>query len=429
MKTAVTLDTQYLNGFVDERDIESISPEIMRAHDTVKNGTGAGKDFLGWLDLPSRMQNSLADIKDCAASLRSVSDVLIVIGIGGSYLGAKAAIMMLTPPFKPYRVIFAGHNMACDYISSLCELIGEKNVCVNVISKSGTTTEPAIAFRLIESAMRKKYKSEELKKRIVCTTDARKGALRKMAEENGYRTFVIPDDVGGRFSVLTPVGLLPVAYTGIDITGLIDGAIDASLDFSEPDMVKNLSYRYAAYRNILYRRGKNVEILSNFDPCLHFVAEWWKQLFGESEGKGKKGIFPAACDFTTDLHSMGQWIQDGTRNIFETFITVKNFPKDAVIPVMDRDLDELNYLAGKKVSFVNDQAYKATAAAHFEGGVPNMTIGVPDKTAYSLGSLLYFFEKAVAVSAYTMGVNPFDQPGVESYKNKMFKLLGKPGSV
>jgi glucose-6-phosphate isomerase len=428
MSKGIKIERRYLEGFVSEAEIEAIKPEVEKAHSTLMERTGAGNDFLGWLDLPEEIDGSLLErVEKCANKLRANSDLVIVVGIGGSYLGAKAAIEFLSPELKPKKVIFAGYNISGDYLEELSSLIKEKDVSVNVISKSGTTTEPALAFRVICSIMEQKYSEEELKERIVCTTDSSKGALRTLAEAKGYETFVIPDDVGGRFSVLTPVGLLPIACEGIDIRGLIDGARQSRTESRECDLTANMSYLYAAIRNILYRKGKVIEISSNFDKKFHYISEWWKQLFGESEGKDGKAIFPASCDFTTDLHSMGQWAQDGTRNIFETFLIAEDQGISGNVPKTKDDLDNLNYLAGKSISYVNEQAYKATAEAHFEGGVPNLTIILPEKSPRSLGMLLYFFEKAVAISAYMWNVNPFNQPGVESYKTKMFKLLGKPG--
>jgi len=427
MKNGLKLETRFLNGFVSGEDIEKILPEVERAHSFLMKKNGPGGDFLGWMDIPENTSGRLLkEIEEDAENMTKMSDVVIVIGIGGSYLGARAAIEMLTPYLGKKNVIFAGNNICGGYLSEIEGLIEKEDVSVNVISKSGTTTEPAIAFRVIEHCMKKKYGPRELKKRIICTTDRKKGALRELADKEGYKTYVIPDDVGGRFSVLTPVGLLPIACAGIDIKNMIEGAAKAREESLKCEIERNMSYKYAAIRNVLYRKGKMIEILSGFDPALHYVSEWWKQLFGESEGKGNKGIFPASVDLTTDLHSMGQWIQDGTRNIFETFLYVEKGTPDCRVPAKKDDLEGLNYLSGEQVSFVNEQAYRATAEAHFEGGVPNITVSIPEKSAFALGGLFYFFEKAAAVSAYILGVNPFDQPGVESYKKKMFKLLGKP---
>lgn len=426
MKKNIRLDTEYLKGFVSGKDLDAIFSEVKRAHELLEKKSGPGKNFLGWMDLPEKATEGLLKaIEECAGKMKSNSDVIIVIGIGGSYLGARAAIEMLAPGLRGRKVLFAGHNLCGDYLEELLNVIKSGDIGVNVISKSGTTTEPAVAFRVIEASLREKYSAQELKDRIIFTTDREKGALKAMADAGGYKTFVIPEDVGGRFSVLSPVGLLPVACAGINIRDFIAGARKGRDQSVDCNLDKNVSYKYAALRNILYRKGKVIEVLSNFNSRLHYVAEWWKQLFAESEGKDKKGIFPASCDFTTDLHSMGQWLQDGNRNVFETFLIEEEDGSGCPIPEKKEDLDNLNYLSGREVSFVNKQAYKATAAAHFEGGVPNSTVFFPEKSAFCLGELFYLFEKAVAISGYILGVNPFDQPGVDSYKNKMFKLLGK----
>ena len=428
MSDLIRYDTKMLEGFVSDEEIQGILPELVKAHNLLAERSGPGNDFLGWLDLPAGTDMSLIeDIEETAEKLKENSDVVIVIGIGGSYLGAKSAIEMLSDEFEGKNVIFAGHNISDEYMGSLLRFIENKDVSVNVISKSGTTTEPAIAFRLILDKLKKKYSAEELKERIVCTTDKERGALKTFADSNGYKCFVIPDDVGGRFSVLTPVGLLPCSVSGLNIRDIIDGAKICAESMIEPDPEKNIAIKYAAVRNVLYRKGKVVEVLSNFDGQLHYISEWWKQLFGESEGKDSKGIFPASCNFTTDLHSMGQYIQDGMRNIFETFLISEEDNGFCRIPEDEKNLDNLNYLAGKGLSFVNHQAYLATSEAHFEGGVPNSSIILPEKTEHYLGQLLYFFETAVALSGYVLDVNPFNQPGVEAYKKKMFKLLGKPG--
>jgi len=424
----IKFNTKYLEGFVVDEDFRSILPEIEKAHSHLENKDGAGKDFLGWLDLPEETpEGLLSDIQSTADKMNSTSDVIIVIGIGGSYLGARAAIETLSPEFFEQKIFFAGHYLSGDHMCQLLESVKDRDVSVNVISKSGTTTEPAVAFRIVEEFMKKKYTPGQMKERVVCTTDKEKGALKSLADTKGYKTFVIPDDVGGRFSVLTPVGLLPVACAGINIRDLVDGAREQVKCVADPDLDKNISYKYAAVRNIFYRKGKKIEILSGFDHKFGYIAEWWKQLFGESEGKEGHGIYPTACRFTTDLHSMGQLIQEGERNIFETFLVTEKESENCLIPTSDEDIDGLNYLAGKQIDFVNKKAYEATAEAHFEGGVPNTTIFIPDRTAYYLGALFYFFEKAVAVSAYVNGVNPFNQPGVEAYKKKMFRLLGRPG--
>ncbi|MFH1553202.1 MAG: glucose-6-phosphate isomerase [Candidatus Omnitrophota bacterium] len=428
MEKSIKFDARYLEGFVSEKDLDGIFPEVEKAHAFLVEQNGPGKDFLGWVDLPENIDEGLLkDIDQTAAKLDRDSDAIIIIGIGGSYLGARAAIETLSPETIGKKIFFAGHNLSGEYLGELLDTLKDKDVSVNVISKSGTTTEPAIAFRVVEDFMKKKYGAGKIADRIVCTTDKKKGALRSIAEKNGYKSFIIPDDVGGRFSVLTAVGLLPMACAGIDIRELIAGAKQQLERSQSCDLDDNTSYRYAAARNILYRKGKKIEILSSFDDRLHYVDEWWKQLFGESEGKAKRGIFPASCDFSTDLHSLGQLIQQGERNLFETFLVIEEETEKCLIPPADEDADNLNYLAGKQVDYVNRKSYEATCEAHFEGGVPNSTIFLGEESAFCLGQLFYFFEKAVAVSAYLLGVNPFDQPGVEAYKNKMFKLLGKPG--
>lgn len=428
MPKDLRLDTACMKGFVSDRDIRDIFPEVERAHSFLEKRNGPGRDFLGWMDLPvNTPEETLQRIEAAASGMRQSSDAVIVIGIGGSFLGAKAAIEMLTPEFVGSKVFFAGQNLSASYLNGLLSSLKDREVSVNVISKSGGTTEPAVAFRIIEEFMEKKYGKEKARLRIVCTTDANKGALKSMADSKGYGTFVIPDDVGGRFSVLTPVGLLPIACAGVNIRELLAGAADARMSSAKCDIEINPAYRYAAVRNVLYRKGKKIEILSNFDGRFHYVNEWWKQLFGESEGKGGKGIFPASCDFTTDLHSIGQLIQEGERNIFETFLIANKEDRSCVINPNEDNMDNLNYLSGVSESAINTKAYRAVAEAHFEGGVPNSTVIVEEISAYCLGQLFYFFEKAAAVSAYVSGVNPFDQPGVEAYKNKMFKLLGKPG--
>ncbi|MDP8299389.1 MAG: glucose-6-phosphate isomerase [Candidatus Tantalella remota] len=428
MAKSLQYDTKYMEGFVSKQDIDGILPEIEKAHTMLKDKTAPGSDFLGWMDLPANVdEDVLNNIASVAGELDQKSDVMVVIGIGGSYLGPKAALEILLPYPGDRKVKFAGNNLSGDYLCGLLEYLKDKDFCVNVISKSGTTTEPAVAFRIMEKFMEEKYGKNNVSDRIVCTTDREKGALKRMADERGYRSFVIPEDVGGRFSVLTPVGLLPMACGGIDIRNLIAGAADQREAVAEMDIENNISYKYAALRNILYRKGKKIELLASFHSRLHYVDEWWKQLFGESEGKGGRGIFPASCDFSTDLHSMGQMIQEGERNLMETFLVIDKMGSSCVIPEDADDLDDLNYLAAHQMDHVNRKAYEATSEAHFEGGVPNSTIHLEDRTAYCLGQLFYFFEKAVAISALVSGVNPFDQPGVESYKNKMFKLLGKPG--
>lgn len=431
MTKAIQLDTKYLKDFVSEEDLAAIFPEVKNAHSLLVSKRGLGKDFLGWIDLPvNTSKDTLKEIEECAEQMKGCSDLIVIVGIGGSYLGARAAIEMLASDEGREKIFFTGNNLCGEHLEKLLDMIeaGNKDVSVNVISKSGTTTEPAVAFRIIEDALKKKYGPNKLKDRIVCTTDKERGALKKLADSAGYKSFVIPDDTGGRFSVLTPVGLLPAACAGVNIYDIVNGAQRCAERMSVCDIDKNPAYKYAAIRNILYRKGKVIELLASFDYRLHFIAEWWKQLFGESEGKAGRSIFPAACDFTTDLHSMGQLMQQGQRNIFETFIIEGNEKPCCKVPANEENLDDLNYLEGKSLSFINKQAYLATCEAHSEGGVPNSTIVISERTAFSLGELFYFFEKAVAISAYISGVNPFDQPGVEAYKKKMFKLLGKPGN-
>jgi len=421
----ITLDRANLKGYVEEKDIEGIAPLIEKAHKNLENKTGKGSEFLGWLDLPSQMENSfLEELEKLGEEVRSDSDCLISIGIGGSYAGIHASLEFLVAEQK-LPVYFAGHNLSSGYLFHLLNEIKDKRVTVVVISKSGTTTEPALAFRIIKKFMKDKYSPEELKKRIICITDARKGALRIMAQKEGYRTFSIADDVGGRFSILTPAGLVPLAIAGLDIKGMIQGARIAEKHCSSPDVKENLSYQYAAARFLLYKQDKVIEVLSTFYQRLAIFELWWTQLFGESEGKDGKGIFPTTLSFTADLHSMGQFIQEGQRNMFETFLIVDNEGHEMIIPKDDEDVDNFNCVALKDLDFVNKQAYKATAAAHYEGGVPNMTIQIPQFDASRLGQLYYFFQKAVAIKGYLLGVNPFNQPGVEAYKSKMFKLLGR----
>ncbi|GIO42189.1 glucose-6-phosphate isomerase [Paenibacillus apis] len=437
MSKKVTFDYSTALQFVGQHEVDNLEAQVRAAHEQLHKGTGAGSDFLGWIDLPTAYdKEEFARIQKAASKIQSDSEVLIVIGIGGSYLGARAAIESLSHSFyntlpkdkrKTPEIYFAGNNISSTYVNHLLDLIEGKDFSVNVISKSGTTTEPAIAFRIFRAALEKKYGKEEARKRIYATTDREKGALKKLANEEGYETFVIPDDVGGRYSVLTAVGLLPIATAGISIEEMMQGAADAAKEYSNPNLAENASYQYAAVRNALYRKGKVTEILVNYEPSLHYVSEWWKQLYGESEGKDYKGIFPAAVDFSTDLHSMGQFIQEGNRNIFETVIQVTEVPSHITIEEDPADLDGLNFLAGKTLDFVNKKAFQGTLLAHTDGQVPNLVVNIPDLTPYSFGYLVYFFEKACGISGYLMGVNPFDQPGVEAYKKNMFALLGKPG--
>jgi len=421
----ITLDRQYLEGYVKDEDYEKILPEIQKAHEALENRTGKGSEFTGWLDLPARIKDSFLDeLSELGEEIRESSDCLLSIGIGGSYVGIHASLEFLISEQK-LPVHYAGHNLSSGYLYHLLNQLKDQRITVVVISKSGETTEPALAFRIIKKFMEEKYDSEELKKRIICITDAHEGALRTIAQREGYRTFAIDNDVGGRFSVMTPAGLVPLAIAGIDIKGMIEGARKAQIHCAQMDIEKNTAYQYAAARSLLYRQEKTIEILSTFYQRLSLVEEWWKQLFGESEGKDGKGIFPASLSYTTDLHSMGQLIQDGVRNMFETFILVDETGQGVVIPKDDDDLDNFNCVAGKDLDYVNRQAHKATAKAHYEGGVPNMTITIPRFDAYSLGQIYYFFQKAVAIKGYLQGVNPFDQPGVEAYKTNMFELLGR----
>ncbi len=422
-------------GSVSMADINNLAGEAADAINKVNTGSGAGNDFLGWVTLPTDTNDALlTDIEETAARLRNDCEAVVAIGIGGSYLGAKAVIEALSDSFAPYHkinagapaVLFAGQNIGEDYLSELMAYLNGKKFGIIVISKSGTTTEPAIAFRLLKEMLETQLGKEEAAKRIVAITDAKRGALRQLANEEGYKTFVIEDNVGGRFSVLTPVGLLPIAVAGFDIKALVEGARkmeNATREAAED----NIAMRYAMTRNALYRAGKKIEILVNYNPKLHYFGEWWKQLYGESEGKDHKGIFPAAVDNTTDLHSMGQWIQDGERTIFETVISVEAPRHEVVIPTDGANLDGLNYIAGKRVDQVNKMAELGTRIAHIDGGVPNIQITVPELTELYLGELIYFFEKACGISGYILDVNPFNQPGVEDYKRNMFALLEKPG--
>lgn len=437
MNKSISLDLSKVAPYLKENEITYMEEMVKTAHEKLHNGTGAGSDFLGWVDLPVNYdKEEFARIKNSAAKIKSDSDVLIVIGIGGSYLGARAAIEMLTNNFhnaldkdkrKAPKIFYVGNNISSTYMTELLQAIEGKDVSLNVISKSGTTTEPAIAFRILKSYVEKKYGVEEARKRIYATTDKAKGALKTLADSEGYETFVVPDDVGGRFSVLTAVGLLPIAAAGIDIDAMMQGAADAREKYSNPSLEENDAYKYAAVRNALYNKGKVVEMLVNYEPSLHYFNEWWKQLYGESEGKDNKGLFPAACDFTTDLHSMGQYVQEGRRVLFETVINVEKAKYEIEIEKDEQDLDGLNFLVGKTMDFVNKQAFQGTLLAHNDGGVPNVVLSVPELTPYYFGYMVYFFEKACGISGYLLGVNPFDQPGVEAYKKNMFALLGKPG--
>ena len=425
MKT-IQVVTKDVLGFVSREQIDALAPEAKSGLAKLTDGTGLGNDFLGWVKLPGEITSELLDdINASAASLRDNCDVVVAIGIGGSYLGAKAVIEAQSNPFAPAKVLFAGQNIGEDYLADLQAYLKDKKFGIIVISKSGTTTEPAIAFRILREQLEAQLGREEANKRIVAVTDATRGALRSLATTEGYKTYVIPDNVGGRFSVLTPVGLLPIAVAGIDIHALVAGA-KAMEEATLTGKCTN-ALEYAMTRNALYNAGKKIEILVDFNPKLHYFAEWWKQLYGESEGKDGKGIFPASVDFTTDLHSMGQWIQEGERTIFETVLSVESSEHELRIPFDEANLDGLNYIAGKRVDEVNKMAELGTRLAHIDGGVPNMRIVLPDLSPAILGQLIYFFEAACGISGYILGVNPFNQPGVEAYKKNMFALLEKPG--
>ena len=433
----VTFDYSKTAAFISKDEITSMKKLVLDAKETLVSKNGAGNDFLGWIDLPVDYdKDEFNRIKSAAEKIKSDSDVLLVIGIGGSYLGARAAIEFLRHNFynmvdksvrKTPEIYFVGNNISSTYVKHLMDVIGDRDFSINIISKSGTTTEPAIAFRVFKKMLEAKYGKKEAAKRIYATTDKAKGALKNLATEEGYESFVVPDDIGGRFSVLTAVGLLPIAVSGADLDKLMEGAASGRKHALEADFEENDALLYAAMRNILLRKGKNVEIVANYEPSLHYVSEWWKQLFGESEGKDQKGIFPAAVDLTTDLHSMGQFIQDGARIMFETVINVETPQCEITIEEEPVDLDGLNYLAGKTMDFVNKSAMNGTILAHTDGNVPNLMVKVPEQNEFYLGELFYFFEFACGVSGYLLGVNPFNQPGVESYKRNMFAHLGKPG--
>jgi len=430
MAQKITYDDQCLKSWISPEEFEGYGQSVQAAQQALAKGSGPGSDFLGWLDLPKSIDPAVVEAASRKADeIRQDCDALLCIGIGGSYLGAKAAIEYLSPSFddmrKP-RVFFAGHQINSDYLTDLLELLADKRVAVNVISKSGTTTEPGVAFRVVRQWMEKKYGRAGAAKRIVATTDPKKGALRTLAKEEGYATFDIPENVGGRFSVLTPVGLFPIAAAGIDIKKVLAGAAEA-MEFCSGPTAVNPAARYAINRNILFRRGKTTEVLASFFPQAHFIGEWWKQLAGESEGKNNTGIFPASVDYTTDLHSMGQWMQEGVRNVFETFMVLKKTKHTISVTKFADDGDDLNYLAGKSLEQINDNAYRGTLLAHLDGNVPASTITVEDRGEETLGQLFYFFEKAIAISGYLLRINPFDQPGVEAYKKNMFALLAKPG--
>ncbi len=433
----VIFDYSRAAGFVSAEEMENMKATTMCAKNVLMDKSGAGSDFLGWIDLPVDYdKEEFQRIKLAAEKIQNDSDVLLVIGIGGSYLGARAAIEFLSHSFynvlpkgkrKTPEIYFVGNSISSKYIHDLKDVLEGKDFSVNIISKSGTTTEPAIAFRVFKDMLIEKYGREEANKRIYATTDKARGALKNLADEEGYESFVVPDDVGGRFSVLTAVGLLPIAVSGADIDKLMEGAEAARMEALEAPYESNGALQYAAVRNILLRKGKTVEIVANYEPSLHYVSEWWKQLFGESEGKDQRGIFPAAVDLTTDLHSMGQFIQDGARIMFETVLELEESSAEILLKEEAVDTDGMNYLAGKSVDFVNKSAMNGTILAHTDGNVPNLMVRIPGQDEYSLGQLFYFFEYACGVSGYILGVNPFNQPGVESYKKNMFALLGKPG--
>ena len=431
---ALKLYDNYLKDFITDDEISAMQPEVTKAHELLHSGTGAGNDFIGWLDLPVNYdKDEFARIKAAAEKIRKTADVLIVIGIGGSYLGARAAIEFVksqnynllckdTP-----QIVFSGNSISPTALNEVMSLVDGRDFAVNVISKSGTTTEPAISFRVFREMLIKKYGKEGAAGRIFVTTDKERGTLKALADKEGYETFVVPDDVGGRYSVLTAVGLLPIAVAGIDIDRLMKGAQDARLAYSEPDINKNDCYKYAAIRNVLSRKGKTVEMMVSYEPSYAMMNEWFKQLYGESEGKDGKGIFPASAIFSTDLHSLGQYIQDGQRIMFETVVLFEKPNQEYIIGIDEANTDGLNFLAGKGMSFVNRKAFEGTVLAHNDGGVPNIVLEAESMNEYDLGYMIYFFEKACAISGYVLGVNPFNQPGVESYKRNMFALLGKPG--
>ena len=432
---AVRLNDTYIKPFINESELSALQNEINAAHKTLLAGTGEGNDFLGWIDLPTNYdKEEYARIKAAAAKIQKTCDVFVVIGIGGSYLGARAVVEYLkSPVYNNLKkdtpdIYFSGCNISAQSLNELLSICEGKDVCINVISKSGTTTEPAVAFRVFRDLLEKKYGKDGARERIFVTTDKAKGTLKKFSDEAGYETFVVPDDVGGRFSVLTAVGLLPIAVSGVDTDALMKGAADAAAQYkASADIATNDCMKYVALRNLMYRGGKTTEVLVNYEPYAAMFNEWWKQLYGESEGKDKKGLFPASVIFSTDLHSLGQFIQDGSRMLFETVVSVKNTDEKHAVPYDEANVDGLNFLAGVDLNEVNSKAMQGTILAHVDGGAPNILIEVDNKNAYDLGYLLYFFEFACGVSGYVLGVNPFNQPGVEAYKKNMFALLGKPG--
>lgn len=431
---ATKLSDKYLSGFVSACEYDAIASQVRAAHQALHNATGLGNDFIGWLTLPTDYdKEEFARIRAAAEKIKKNTDIFVVIGIGGSYLGARAAIEFLKSPNynamakNTPAIYYAGNSISSTALAELLELCEGKDVSINMISKSGTTTEPAIAFRVFRELLIKKYGQDGARERIFCTTDRAKGTLKQLADKEGYETFVVPDNVGGRYSVLTAVGLLPIAVAGADLDALMEGARKAQDALMQEDLALNDCYKYAALRNILYRKGKNTEILVSYEPAFTMMAEWYKQLFGESEGKDKKGLFPASVVFSTDLHSMGQYIQDGRRDLFETVVLFNRPKKEILLKADEENVDGLNFLAGKSMDFVNRKAFEGTVLAHSDGGVPNIALHVEEMNERELGYLIYFFEKACAISGYLLGVNPFDQPGVESYKKNMFALLGKPG--
>lgn len=431
---SIKLECGYLSQFINDDEYSAIASQVKTAHELLESGKGPGNDFLGWTNLPTDYdKEEFERIKAAAERIKKNTDVFIVIGIGGSYLGARAAIEFLkSNNYNALKkdtpdIYFAGNSISSSALAELVSICEGKDISINMISKSGTTTEPAIAFRVFREIIEKKYGKEEAKKRIFCTTDRAKGTLKHLADEEGYETFVVPDDVGGRYSVLTAVGLLPIAVAGCDIDALMKGAQKAQENYSKPCLAENDCYKYAAIRNILYNKGKTTEICVSYEPCYTMMNEWWKQLYGESEGKDHKGLFPASVIFSTDLHSMGQYIQDGRRSLFETVVLFEKPKQDIVIGNDPTDVDGLNFLEGKSMSYINEKAFEGTVLAHNDGGVPNVVIKCPDFSEDTLGQLIYFFERACAISGYLLGVNPFNQPGVESYKKNMFALLGKPG--
>ncbi|MED4730210.1 glucose-6-phosphate isomerase [Aneurinibacillus migulanus] len=437
MKKQISFDCIQAEDFFVQHELEKMAPKVERAHEMLHAGTGPGGEYTGWVNWPETYDSEeYARIKHVGAAIREKAEVFIVIGVGGSYLGSRAAIEMLCPSFhnektksqhKASEIYFAGHHISSSYMSQLLHLVKDKEVYVNVISKSGTTFEPALAFRLFRQLLEKRYGKEEARKRIFATTDKKQGALKELADQEGYETFIVPDNIGGRYSVLTPVGLLPMAVAGIDLDAVLAGAADAMELCGKPDIYDNPSYYYAALRNLFYSKGKAIELLVSYEPSLSSLAEWWKQLFGESEGKDGKGLFPASMSFSTDLHSLGQYVQDGRRHLFATtlWIETPNTQAEVIVPEIEDNLDGLNYLAGTSFSEINRKACEGAILAHIQGGVPNLRINIPEATPYYFGQVVYFFEKACGVSGHLLGVNPFDQPGVEAYKQNMMRLLNR----